>query len=400
MKAVSRMLLGCMITILVVACIGGAACGETLPWGVERIRTPCVWDQDEDLAVDEGANAGDGVRICVIDSGIDYDKYDSVKVYHPDLNGNVLDGRGFRHWYCSVEERLDYEDTNGHGTHVAGTISAVDNTEGVIGAAPKAKLHVAKCYHIVNGPADSAYREVVSAINWAVNQGAYIISMSLSFAMNYTELFEACYNAYYYYGVLLIASAGSEEESFVRYPAAYDSVIAVGAVFPNLTRADFSNTGPELEFVAPGFEINSTILGGEYGTLSGTSMAVPHVTAVAALIYSSKVDPDYDYDMDEEWDNFEVRDKLQELCLDLGPSGKDEEYGYGFINGWATNQRPLGDVNIDYKVNILDISIAAKAFGSYPGHPKWDRRADVNIDNEVNILDIDIISSNYGEIDP
>jgi subtilisin family serine protease len=122
----------------------------------------------------------------------------------------------------------------------------------------------------------------------------------------------------------------------VRYPAVYEFVVAVGAVCPNLTRVDFSNRGPELEYAAPGFEVSSTICNGEYGTLNVTSMAVPHVTAVAALIYSSKIDPEYG-----KWDGFRVREKLNETCLDLGVKGRDDEYGWGLINGWATNQRPL-----------------------------------------------------------
>jgi len=391
-------LLACTLTvILFLACVCASAYGdENLPWGVERIRAYCVWDNNRDMTVDDGANAGQAVSIAVIDSGIDYytDEWGNIH-YHPDLSDNVAGGRGFRHWGCVVQERTDHEDFDGHGTHVAGTIAAVDNEIGVIGTAPKTKIYALRYFsHIQQEQA----LEVAAAINWSVDHGIHIISISLGFAENYSALYNACKNAYER-GNLIIAAAGNENSS-VCYPARYDCVIAVGAIYSNGARWEWSNFGPELELVAPGVNINSTWLNGGYALDNGTSMAVPHVTAAAALIWSSKIDPEYDFYGDGYWDNIEVRHKLRHLALDLGPTGKDDEYGYGLINAWATNQRPLGDINNDYKVDLKDLFAVAIAYGSYPGHPKWNPNCDINIDNLIDLKDYYIVSKNFGKVDP
>lgn len=369
--------------------------GEVLPWGVERIRAYCVWDNNHDMTVDAGACAGQYVGVAIIDSGIDYYVNYSNKVYHPDLADNIAEGKGFRYYMGQIQELADYEDLDGHGTLVAGTIVAVDNSIGVIGTAPKAEIYTLKTVAW-------DYREVVAAINWVVqNINIYnikIISISLGLDNNYTEFRQACDNAYAA-GVLLIAAAGNDNGP-VNYPAAYDSVIAVGAVYPNDTRYEYSNFGSELEFVAPGVNISSTGLNEGYATDTGTSFACPHVTGAAALIFSSKIDPAYDADNDCKWDNVEVRQKLQDTALDLGDTGKDDYYGYGLVNAWYANQRPPGDVNTDHHVNYLDAIIVSAAFGSEPGDPNWDPRADITINNIVNYLDSIIVGDHFGETDP
>jgi hypothetical protein len=95
-----------------------------------------------------------------------------------------------------------------------------------------------------------------------------------------------------------------------------------------------------------------------------------------------------------------VRAKLRDWALDLGDPGRDMYYGYGLINCWAPNQRPLGDINIDYKVDLTDVLIVANAFGSFPDHPNWDPNADINIDNKVDLTDYLIVAINYGQEDP
>lgn len=399
---------------MVVACASSQVSvhgSETLPWGVYRIRSPSGWDNDGDLVVDEDSNSGWPATVAVIDSGIDYEEVDGQKYYHEDLNANVVGGKGFFYNQAldMVVEVDDYKDDTGHGTHVAGTIAAVDNTIGVIGAAPKARILALKIfnYHPL---------EAAAAINWAIEPPPpfykpHVISMSFAYPDSYTDLYAACQNAYAN-GILLIAAAGNENTN-VSYPAAYDSVRAIGAVNESDNRwvdpPYGSNFGLELEFAAPGVNINSTDLNNTYTNKTGTSMATPHVAAVAALIWSSKIDPDYDFgDWPGIWENIEVREKLKHLCLDLGPPERDEEYGYGLINGWATNQRPLGDVNIDYKVDMKDVRKVSRYFGAswpppnppdYPANYDW-AIADITIDNKVDMVDVRIPAVHFGEVDP
>ena len=399
----------CLTFIFLLACTCTSVYGtETLPSGVERIHAQCAWDNNRDMVVDNKGVNGSGIIIAVIDTGIDYTNVTGEVIYHLDLAENVAGGTGFwHHWQtCEVFEETEYTDyyyPYGHGTHVAGIIAAVDNDIGVIGTAPKTKVYAIR-YRAATGQVEGEARAVAAAINWAVAQGAHMISMSFGFRVNYSFLYTACRNAYDV-GKLLIAAAGNENSS-ISYPAKYDFVIAVGAVDKNDKRWNpsaevGSNFGPELDFVAPGMDINSTVLNGGYGLKNGTSVACPHVAAVAALIWSSKIDQEYDFYRDNDlWDRDEVLAKLHHLALDLGPPGKDNEYGYGLINAWATNQRPLGDINIDHITNILDAILLAGAWGSKPGDQNWAPRADINIDNVVNILDSIIIANNFGKKDP
>ena len=380
--------------VVVIACIlllaafnaTGWAQIENLHWGVKRIRADQVWDTDmwpQDFIVDPDGNAGQGVCVAVIDTGI---------ANHPDLAGRVVDGisyGGGEYW----------EDYDGHGTQVAGIIAAIDDGTHLIGVAPRVSLYAVKAYSV---------QAVVNGINWAVDNGANMISISLATYDDYPELSAACDNAYDQ-GVLLIAGSGNDGRPIVMYPAAYDSVLAVGAIYESEYdyRWDLSNYGtPELEFMAPGVAINSTYPPDGYNVDSGTSFAVPHVSGAAALIFASKPDPEYDGNGNGAWDNFEVRAKLTDTALDLPLDGKhpgyDEWYGHGLVNAWWSNQRPQGDINYDLITDIGDLTIVCWYYGVKEGDPDWwdARRADIDIDKIVWIRDLAIISVHFGEIDP
>lgn len=354
---------------------------ENLPWGVKRIRGDLPWDKDGNLIVDPDANAGQTVSVAVIDTGI---------ANHPDLAGRVVDGISFEIGEC-------WEDFTGHGTHVAGTIAAIDDGNHLIGVAPKVSLYAVKSY--------SSIQAWVDGINWAVSKGVHIISISQG-TYTYDESLETAVNNAYNSGVLLIAASGNEDLDIVMYPAAFDSVIAVGAVDQNDFRwiedYEASNYGPQLELAAPGADINSTVPPDTYEIDSGTSYAVPHVTGTAALIFSSKVDADYDDNNNRQWDNSEVRQKLDDTALDLEPAGKDPYYGHGLVNAWYSNQRPPSDVTYDYIVDTRDLARVAYYLGYTDEHPLWwyARPSDITIDNKVNILDLTIVSMHFGEYDP
>lgn len=281
---------------------------QSLPWGIDRIEA------DE---VPSTIN-GSGIRVAVIDTGIDYD--------HPDLN--VAGGKSF------VRYTSDYIDDAGHGTHVAGTIAAVNNTIGVIGVAPNVSLYSLKA---LDSSGSGYVTDINAAIEWAINNNIDVISMSIGggYTISQEEECQAAYDA----GIVIVAAAGNEASS-VSYPAALSSVIAVSATDSADDIAYFSNYGPEVELAAPGVNILSTYLGGGYGQMQGTSMATPHVSGVVALLLSSNVSSGtgVDLDGDGEWDPKEVRYRLNATADDyMIPSGEEhnESYGYGIVDASA-----------------------------------------------------------------
>lgn len=215
-------------------------------------------------------------------------------------------------------------DDNGHGTHCAGIIAAVDNDEGVIGVAPGANLYALK---VLNKQGSGTISNIVSAIEWSIDNNTNIISMSLGSDYYSATLKNACDKAETA-GILLVAAAGNDyDASFsdtVDYPGGYGSVIAVAATDDQDNRAWFSSTGPAVELAAPGVNIYSTYWsrGSTYKSLSGTSMACPHVAGTAALVWAAH----------PEYKNSEVRAKLTNTATDLGTSGRDTMYGFGLVN--------------------------------------------------------------------
>ncbi|MCK4965729.1 S8 family peptidase, partial [bacterium] len=269
---------------------------EELPWGVDRIDAELVHPE----------NKGTGVPVAVIDTGIDSD--------HPDLAGNYNGGYDF------VNGDNDPNDDEGHGTHVAGTIAAEDNDEGVIGAAPEASLYALK---VLDSNGSGYYSDIIAALDWCVSNNISVANMSLGGGFRSRALEQACKSAYNA-GVLLVAAAGNENSRSVLYPAEYNSVIAVAATDESDSRAWFSNYGSAIELAAPGVNILSTALGGGYVSGNGTSMSTPHVSGTAALVYASGVSK-----------NFDVRARLQSTAEDLGEAGKDNYFGYGLVDAEA-----------------------------------------------------------------
>ena len=287
---------------------------QTVPWGIQDIGAVEV----------QAYSRGQGVKVGIIDTGI--------SLAHSDLNvaGEVT----------FVSGTSSGNDDNGHGTHVAGIIAALDNDTGVIGAAPEARLYAIK---VLNSRGSGVISGVISGIQWAVDNDMDVINMSLGSSTGSTAWKQACDKAWEA-GVLVVAAAGNSGQANtnldnVNYPAKYDSVIAVGAVDSNHQRASFSSTGPQVEIAAPGVNINSTYKGNSYKTMNGTSMAAPHVAGVAALIISSGVQ---DTNRNGRI-NDEVRERLRQAARDLGPGGRDREYGFGLIDATLAVSQPVND---------------------------------------------------------
>ena len=276
---------------------------EQTPWGVTKVGAPAVW------AVTTGSN----VLVAVLDTGVDRD--------HPDLAGRIFGGTR------TIDAGTSYEDDDGHGTHVAGTILATyNNGIGVVGVAHGAQLYAVK---VLNQDGSGSWTSVAAGIDAAVVAGADIISMSLGGDLGSSTLEWACQRAYEA-GVLLVGAAGNDGRAngrgdTVDYPGRYESVVAVAATDSNDVRASWSSTGPAVELAAPGVGVYSTALGGVYATYSGTSMATPHVAGVAALIMAA----------DPNLTNVGVRSLLTSTARDLGATGMDTLYGHGLVDAAA-----------------------------------------------------------------
>ncbi len=227
-------------------------------WGLSVTGAPAAWD-------DLPADAPD-IAVAVIDSGI--------CAAHPDLTGRILPG------YDYVDDDSTPQDPLGHGCAVAGVIAAnIDNGEGIAGVAPNTRILPLR---VLNADGVGAYSDVAAAIVFAVDNGAQIINLSLGGSQPASVLADAVDYAAAR-DVLVIAAAGNTGQSGVLYPAAYERVVAVGSVDRDLQRSSFSSYGPEIGLLAPGRDILTTYGEDQYTTLSGTSLAAPHVSGIAAL---------------------------------------------------------------------------------------------------------------------
>ncbi|WP_117238044.1 S8 family serine peptidase [Thermus sediminis] len=256
------------------------AYGEAIPWGVERIGAPTTTAK------------GAGVSVYVLDTGI--------KVGHEDLT-NLKGGHAVVR--CRGRCRASWDDDNGHGTHVAGTAAAVANGLGVLGVAPQAELWAVK---VLSGSGSGSISGIVQGINWVIahNNGGKpkIINMSLGgsgtddqdglycpIARSTDAFHNAIQKAVCDYGITVVVAAGNEGiDARNVVPAAYDEVITVSATNSQNDWPSWSNYGPDVDLAAPGVSILSTwhTSTSSYNTISGTSMAAPHVAGAAALVLS------------------------------------------------------------------------------------------------------------------
>ncbi|HBV97288.1 MAG TPA: peptidase S8 [Desulfotomaculum sp.] len=293
---------------------------EVLPWGVDRIDANDVWDRNHDLDVDGQRWAGSGVKVALLDTG--------VEMNHPDLRKNIKKG------YNVVDPKKPPYDALGHGTHVAGTLAAVDNRAGVLGTAPKALIYPVK---VMDDEGYGTVSGVIEALEWCIENRMQVVNMSFGTYEDVQSLHDAIAEAYDS-GIVLVAAVGNDGpgNDTVEYPARYTEVIAVSATDSTDTVTEWSSSGPEVEIAAPGADILSTFLDGEYIAGYGTSMAAPHVSGTAALIISSGIkDKNKDGRI-----NSEVREALRESATDLGDPGRDSLYGHGLLNAKGAVGRP------------------------------------------------------------
>ncbi|WP_221564891.1 S8 family peptidase [Alkalihalobacillus sp. TS-13] len=290
-------------------------------WNLPAIRTEKGW---------EITRGNENVIIAIIDTGID--------MKHPDLAQRLVEGHNI------LNDTPFPNDDNGHGTHVAGIIaSETNNGVGVAGMTWYNKIMPIKT---MNADGYGTSFDVAQGVRWATDHGADVINLSLG---NYKEsktLAEAIDYAYEK-DVILVAASGNDNTNQISYPAAFDKVLGVAAVNTNLERADFSNYGDYIDVAAPGVDIASTYINNQYASLSGTSMATPHVSALAGLIRSSQ----------PELKNSEVIQLIKDSTDDVGRPGKDEYTGNGVINVAAAldssyqKKKPFGKLGEWFNLN-------------------------------------------------
>ena len=269
---------------------------QTTPYGYNMVQANQLFQSDTSAR-----------KVCIIDTG--------YNLGHPDLPGqnDGVTGQGNNsavgNWY---------NDGNGHGTHVAGTISAYDNSEGVIGVYPGVNLHIVKIFD--DSGSWTYASDIITAIDQCQDAGADVVNMSLGGAGSSSAEASAM-QGFVDDNMLLVAAAGNDGNSSLSYPASYDAVVSVAAVDSGKNRASYSQYNSQVEISGPGSSVYSTYPSSSYATLSGTSMATPHVAGAAALVWS----------FHPQCSASQIRSALNATAEDRGSSGRDNYYGYGIV---------------------------------------------------------------------
>ena len=289
-------------------------------WGPQKINAPAAWDL---------TTGNPNSVVAVVDTGVDST--------HPDLSGNILAGIN-----CTGEAGTP----NGHGTHVAGIAAAIGNNGiGIAGIAWAAGILPIKVCTISGCVISDIACGILFGANFAtLNLGMRVVeNLSLGGAGYSQTLKDAVDNAIQS-NVLVIASAGNDGKSTVLFPAGYPGVMAVGASTPTNDRAVFSTYGSHLSVIAPGVDIYSTIPGGSYSLMSGTSMAAPHVAGVASLIRAGNptLTPS------------QVRAQIEQTATHLGSPGFNPQFGWGLVNAAAVVGSPVTSNYGQIQVTVLD----------------------------------------------
>ena len=293
------------------------------------------------------------VIVAVIDTGVAYETFGSF------VQASDLAATAFVPGYNFVNNSTHANDDNGHGTHVTGTIAqSTHNALGVAGVAPLCSIMPIK---VLDSTGSGTYTAVASGIQFAADNGAKVINMSLGGTAASITLQNALSYAYSK-GVTIVCAAGNNflQGNPVIYPAAYDDwCIAVGAIRYDQTHAPYSSTGTYVD------------------------LAAPHVSGAAALVISRGAqDPD------------RVRQALQNTAHDLGPAGYDPTYGWGLLDAAAAvSYFTPGDFNADHAINAADVAVLAEEWLATGPAPLF---ADVNNDGIINLLDFQALALSWG----
>ncbi len=276
---------------------------QQIPWGIERIGSDKAWP----------TSTGAGIKVAVLDSGVNRN--------HPDLAGNINGG------FNAINKNKSFEDGFGHGTHISGTIAALNNTYGVVGVGHNISIYAVK---VLDDSGTGKVSDVIKGLDWAVKNGMQVCNLSLSTTQD-TPPFRKAIAKANAAGIVLVAATGNSgtyDAPFngpTTYPAAYPEVIAVSAIDEFDQLAPFSNIG-KVELTSPGVNIYSTIPPGVipgmpadelYTWGTGTSMACPHVVGTVGLLLATTPPAKYDKNKNKKWDPDEVKQRLYDTAEPL-----------------------------------------------------------------------------------
>jgi len=271
---------------------------STQQWGPQKVQAPAAWD------ITRGSSS---VRIAIVDTGVQYN--------HPDLSGKVVLGHDY------VDGDNNPYDGNGHGTHCAGIAAAVTNNgTGIAGMAPNASILAVR---VLDNNGSGTLDAVANGIIYAADNGAKVISLSLGGSAGSTTLQNAVDYAWNK-GAVVVAAAGNSGTNLPSYPAYYSNAIAVAATTSSDVKASYSNWGSWVDVAAPGSSIYSTYPTNTYTSLSGTSMATPHVAGLAGLLAA------------QGRSNSNIRAAIQNTADAI--SGTGTYWTYGRINAYRAVQ--------------------------------------------------------------
>ena len=298
-------------------------------YGLKKINAASAWD------INQGS---ENVVVAVIDTGVDYTHEDlaaNMWVNNDEIPGNNIDddNNGYIddvYGYDFYNDDGDPKDDHGHGSHCSGTISGVGNNgQGVVGVNWRAKIMAVK---FLSQGGSGYTSDAISGVYYAVNNGAKVLSNSWG-GWGRSSSLQTAINWAHERGVVFVAAAGnSNADAYDFSPAGLDNVIAVSATDNNDAKASFSNYGNVIDVAAPGVSILSVRATGtsmcsqfdKYCVASGTSMATPHVSGLAALVWARNPAAD----------NNLVESIIKSNADDLGSPGFDTTYGYGRINAY------------------------------------------------------------------
>lgn len=279
---------------------------DTLDWGLEINGIDKAW-----------VTKGEGIKIGVADTG---------QPDHTDLAGAIILAKNF-------SQSSTVRDLNGHSTHVCGTIGARENGKGVVGVAPRCSIVIAK---VLNDDGSGNLDAVAKGIDWLVDQGCDIISMSLG--GSYHPALKAAVARALARGVFVICAAGNEGyvngKSMVGYPGSDPGVVAIASYNKAGNLSDYSSRGPEVDIAFPGEDILSTWPGNGYRRISGTSMATPFCSGMVAELLGQqrKADAEGRPVKLRINNNKDLLEHIKDTALDRGPKGFDEGWGWGVVD--------------------------------------------------------------------